>query len=136
MIESSWNDAFPFRILVITHHREGFAGSGLSIGEDGAVKTLQSVLDERISACLIYTCLLGINSIDIVEDELFSIITFFYAYDVISSFHTQGRIKLGLSFVQGTNSQSHFHRFVFSCTHKVINKMMDNKLTIYLTPTK
>ena len=76
MIKSSRYYPFPLWIFIISHHRKGLSRSGLPISEDGPVKALKRILDERIPASLIDVVLFGINAVYVIKDEVLDIVTF------------------------------------------------------------
>ena len=46
LTEGSWNNASRFFVGIEAHHGVGFATTGLPIGEDGSIISIQHVIDE------------------------------------------------------------------------------------------
>jgi len=58
VLESSGDQTVGVVVLEVAEHREGFAGTGLSVGEDGGVLTFEETVDVSSSDDVEYLALL------------------------------------------------------------------------------
>ena len=105
MVKASRYDSFPLLVFVVADHGESLASACLSVSEHSAIETLKGVFYDAVSTRLINLVLSGIETEDIVEDEIFDIGTFSDTKDVVFGFYTKRGFHFGLSFVEGAHSQ-------------------------------
>lgn len=69
LLEGSRNDPSGVLVLVSSHHGMSLSAPGLSVGEDGAVVSLDDVVDERESALFVDKSLRALRAEDIVKGK-------------------------------------------------------------------
>lgn len=75
MIDRLWNNAFKVLTVSVharlnTHHRMTLAATGLTVGENGTVVSLDDRLDEPEASLIIHLLLRAFHSVYVVKSEL------------------------------------------------------------------
>jgi hypothetical protein len=119
VVEASGDNALPLWVFVVTNHGEGLACSGLSIGEDSSVESLESVLDKTVAAGLIYLVLSGLDTEHVVENKIFYLLTLLYAQHVLFRRYTEWRSHIAFPFVERSHPQCYLHGLVLVGFHSI-----------------